>query len=135
MNTFNEAIVPRSEYRYEWNLDVLHLPCHYYNVTYWHQLRCFSSIHKSSFLFQWARRTVKCLSTVYFRVWTEVVDHPGAFHLLFFEQYEFRHTTDLVYCFCILYIFWLKMYKKYVTIVKWMAIQLMVGVYIIVTLR
>ncbi len=42
---------------------------------------------------------VKCPSNAYYRIRTEVVGHPGTSRLLFFEYYEFGHTTRLAYCF------------------------------------
>ncbi len=42
---------------------------------------------------------VKCPSNAHFRIRIEVEGHPGTFHLLFFEYYEYTHATLLVYCF------------------------------------
>ncbi len=50
-------------------------------------------------LLLWPHGIVKCLLTAHFQMRAEAVSHPGNFHLLFFEYYEFLQTTLLVYCF------------------------------------
>jgi len=47
----------------------------------------------------WHHGIVKCPSYAHFRISPEVVGHPGTSRLLFFEFYEFGHTTLLAYCF------------------------------------
>lgn len=38
-------------------------------------------------------------STAHFRIWAEVVSHPGTFRLLFLKNNDFGHTTLSAYCF------------------------------------
>ncbi|KAJ8008901.1 hypothetical protein DPEC_G00083240, partial [Dallia pectoralis] len=42
---------------------------------------------------------VKCPSYAHFRISPKVVGHPGTFRILFFEYYDFGHTTLFAYCF------------------------------------
>lgn len=69
----------------EYNLHVSHLPCCHYQVTYQHQLRCFTVIPKSIIY------TLQNLA--------RGIGHPGTFCLLIFEYCEFGHTSIVSYCY------------------------------------
>lgn len=65
----------------EYNLDLIHSPCCHCFVTY--AVSCAASLPITTPL-PWPHGKVKCPADVHFRI-SEVVGHPGAFRVLFYE--------------------------------------------------
>lgn len=67
------------------------------------KLHRFTAIHKSSPVASW---DCKCPSDAHFRISPEVVGHVFTSRSMFYEYYEFGHTTRLVYFLFANYIVW-----------------------------